>query len=127
MTVKNVRDIFFTLLNTSVNQQRICENEVNIKNIWEKCQQLTDECGRIDAKLDLNRKQLDKQHTDFYLKFEEHEARNEDDFAMVDEKIKKINEKLVEHRTKHEEHNVQQSKLSRECEKLNRLINKTKE
>ena len=38
------------------------------------------------------------------MKFEEHEARNENDFTMCDEKIKKINEKLVEHRSKHDDH-----------------------
>lgn len=43
------------------------------------------------------------------MKFEEHEARNEDDLAMTEEKIKKIKEQLVEHRSNHDNHNQKQN------------------
>lgn len=47
-TIKNIRDIFFGLLNQSKAQERVCDTEENIVNLWEKCQNLTE----FDTELD---------------------------------------------------------------------------
>ena len=36
-TLKNIRDIFFALLNQSKAQDRICDAEDNIRQLWKKC------------------------------------------------------------------------------------------
>ena len=59
-TLRNIRDIFYTLLNFSKAQERICDGETNIDGLWEKTRQLTEECVRIDKKLDQARKDLQK-------------------------------------------------------------------
>lgn len=37
LTIKNIRDIFFSLLNQSQTQQRVCDTEDNIRRLWVKC------------------------------------------------------------------------------------------
>ena len=74
-TLKNIRDIFFTLMNFSKTQERVCDGETNIHNLWEKTAQLTAECERIDKKLDQTRKDLDKQHETFYQEYTENSCK----------------------------------------------------
>ena len=50
-SVKSIRDIFFSLLNQSKCQARVCETEANIVDIWKKCELLTEECKRLDTKI----------------------------------------------------------------------------
>lgn len=126
-TVKNIRDIFYSLLNLSKAQERLCDGELNIKNLWDKCQSLTEECQRIDERLTQNRKEVDETHEEHVARFEDTQAQNEDQFAIHDDKLAKINKKLEEHKSRHEEHGNIQGKLQRECDKLNRLITKNKE
>ena len=38
LTIKNIRDIFFALMNQSQAQQRICDSEDNIRRLWDKCE-----------------------------------------------------------------------------------------
>lgn len=75
-SVKNIRDIFFTLLNTSMAQYRICDGETNINALWDKCKSLTEECERIEKKLDKTRRELDMQHEMFHREFESTQTAN---------------------------------------------------
>jgi hypothetical protein len=43
-TMKQIRDIFFSLLNQSKAQDRICDGEDNIRRLWDKCKSLTETC-----------------------------------------------------------------------------------
>jgi len=53
--IKSMRDVFFSLLNQSRCQKRVCDAEEHINKIWEKCAKLTEECTRLDAKIDKNK------------------------------------------------------------------------
>jgi hypothetical protein len=41
MTVKQIRDLFYSLMNTSTAQQRILDSEVNINKLYDKTALLT--------------------------------------------------------------------------------------
>ena len=69
-TIKNIRDIFFTLLNQSQTQKRVCETEDNIRLLWGKCSQLNKRCEELDNKIDQTKDTLDDQHKKFHEEFE---------------------------------------------------------
>ena len=41
LTIKQIRDLFYSLMNTSRSQERVAEAEANILKIFEKCSLLT--------------------------------------------------------------------------------------
>jgi transcription initiation factor IIE alpha subunit len=69
LTLKNVRDIFFALINQSRAQKRICKTEDNVTKLYAKCQALTDTTERLDKKIDKTRADLDAQHKIFHNEF----------------------------------------------------------
>lgn len=96
-SLKNIRDLFFTMMNLSKAQDRICDNEMNISDLWDKCKQLTGECDRLDKKIDQNRKELDTQHQVFHQEFDETQANNENIMDQHDQKLKQITQTLKDY------------------------------
>ena len=97
LSIKNVRDIMFGILNQSKAQRRIVTSEDNITDLFKKSRELNDYCDRLDAKIDKTRQELDKQHNDFF-----------DTFTATKEKFEEIFDKnkkqLHVHHGKLEEH-----------------------
>ena len=60
LSIKNVRDIMFGILNQSKAQRRIVTSEDNITDLFKKSRELNDYCDRLDAKIDKTRQELDK-------------------------------------------------------------------
>lgn len=59
--IKAIRDIFFSLLNNSRCQQRVCDSEENIVKLWKKCESLTEECKRLEARMYKNKLEHEEQ------------------------------------------------------------------
>lgn len=59
LSIKQVRDIFFSLLNQSEAQQRISMTEVKMGKLHEENSRLSDYCHALELKLDDHRKALE--------------------------------------------------------------------
>lgn len=67
LTIKNVRDIVFSLLNQSIAQKRISQSEVKIGQLFEECKRVNRETVRLEEKMNANKIELSEQHNRFYI------------------------------------------------------------
>ena len=95
--MKNIRDLFFGLMNQSQAQFRICKSETNVENLWAKCQELTDKCSLLDRKINNTKKELDTQHATFYLQYQEKTNEYDKDILVHTKKINKNGDVLDQH------------------------------
>ena len=125
-TIKNIRDIFFGLLNQSKAQERICDAEDNIGRLWEKCQALTEFDTGLDEKINKTRIELDQQHADFYEKYmktvEEHETK----FINNMKRIKANTEQLEAHKQVLDDYKGFKDNTIKQNERLEGKITKSK-
>lgn len=104
MTVKQIRDLFYSLMNTSTAQQRITDSEASINKLFDKTALLTYEDQDLSNRLNQNFDSLTKsigEVQSFAKKMEaDHDKRFADLFSRIQmnlENIRKLN--------KHQEEN----------------------
>ena len=90
-------------MNQSQSQQRICDAEENIKNLWKKCQDLTDNGTDLDSKIDKTRAELDGQHDNFHREYKKTMGEHEDKFTNQGKKIRTAQDLLEQHTKLHEQ------------------------
>lgn len=126
LTLKNVRDIFFALMNQSRAQKRICKAEDNITKLWDKCGQLTNTTETLDQKIDKTRADLDAQHKIFYKEFENTKERMDDTFEKLRKDIRNINNKIEDHNKRLDNLERFSEQHGKNIDKLEQRINKNK-
>lgn len=96
-TLKNIRDIFFGLMNQSKTQQRTCDSEDHITKLYSKCKELLEITENIDTKMNKQKDDLNAQHNIFFKKFTETVEAHEEKFSISSKKIRNNTEQLETH------------------------------
>ena len=126
-SMKSQRDFFFGLLNQSRCQQRVCDLEEQAHKLWAKCEQLTEECKKLDAKMMVHKNENMENLDELKTQIKIQNNKNDEMFAKHNKKIKNNEADLGEHQKELLKINDVTASFSREISNIQTKIEKNRE
>lgn len=125
-TIKNIRDMFFALQNISQAQSRTNDAEERIRELQDKCDDLTKTTQELEASIATNRREVDRTHQDHVERWQKTQGINENNFERLLKKIRINTDQLETHSKQVEELRSFQQNQIRVNDKTQKIIRENK-